>query len=391
MPDGSDTFSVRTIDRIARVDAAAWDRLAGGINPFVSYAFLAALEESGSVGRTAGWLPQHVLLEDGAGVLVGAAPAYLKGHSYGEYVFDHAWADAYERAGGAYYPKLQAAVPFTPVPGPRLLVGPGPRRAERLAALGAGLAAVAREFKLSSVHVTFLPEDEARALEAAGYVLRQGQQFHWFNRGYADFDAFLAALAARKRKAVKRERAAVAASGVVVRPVTGAELGALDWDRFFRFYTDTYDRKWGAPYLTRDFFARLAGPLADMTVMMWATEAGAPVAGALNLLGRDALYGRNWGAARDVPFLHFEACYYQAIDFAIARGLARVEAGTQGPHKVQRGYEPVATWSAHWIADAGFRRAVADFCRREALAVARERAALACHLPYRRPGGRDEA
>jgi hypothetical protein len=391
MPDGSDRFSVRTIDRIARVDAAAWDRLAGGINPFVSHAFLAALEDSGSVGRAAGWRPQHVLLEDGAGALVGAVPAYLKGHSYGEYVFDHGWADAYERAGGAYYPKLQAAVPFTPAPGPRLLAAPGPRRAERLRALGAGLAAVAREFKLSSVHVTFLPEDEARALEAAGYVLRQGQQFHWFNRGYASFDAFLAALSARKRKAVRRERAAVAAAGICVRPVTGADLKALDWDRFFRFYTDTYDRKWGAPYLTRAFFDILAGPLADMTVMMWATEAGAPVAGALNLVGADALYGRNWGAGRDVPFLHFEACYYQAIDFAISRGLARVEAGTQGPHKVQRGYEPVTTWSAHWIADGGFRRAVADFCRREALAVAEERAALACHLPYRRPDAADEA
>lgn len=391
MPDGSESFSVRTIDRIERVPAAAWDALAGDTNPFVSHAFLTALEASRSVGREQGWLPQHVLVEDAAGALIGAAPAYLKSHSYGEYVFDHGWAEAYERAGGSYYPKLQVAVPFTPVPGPRLLVMPGQRRGQRLAALAAGLVAVARELKLGSIHATFLPEDEARALEAAGWVLRQGQQFHWFNRGYADFDAFLAALAARKRKAVKRERALVRASGVDVRPVTGAELARLDWDAFFRFYTDTYDRKWGAPYLTRAFFDLLAGPLADRAVMMWATERGAPVAGALNLLGRDAIYGRNWGAAREVPFLHFEACYYQAIEFAIGRGLARVEAGTQGPHKVQRGYEPVATWSAHWIADGGFRRAVADFCRREAAAVQREREALARHLPYRRAGDAEES
>jgi hypothetical protein len=386
MPDGADALTVRTIDSLGAVEAAAWDRCAGGVNPFVGHRFLRLLEETGCVGRKSGWLPQHVLLEDASGRLLGAAPAYLKSHSYGEYVFDHGWADAYERAGGRYYPKLQVAVPFTPVPGPRLLVPPGPAQRRHRLALLSGLVEVARQMEVSSVHVTFVAHDEAALMDEAGLLMRHGCQYHWFNRGYADFDDFLGALASRKRKQIRKERAAVAASGIEVRPVHGSEMKPREWDAFFKFYVDTYDRKWGHPYLTREFFGRLGRELGDGVVMMLATRNGAPVAGALNLRGADALFGRNWGAAGDFPFLHFEACYYQAIDYAIAHKLARVEAGTQGPHKVQRGYEPTRTFSAHWIADKRLRAAIAQFLDRERAAIAHDMAAMAQHAPFRCAG-----
>jgi hypothetical protein len=383
MPDGSEALTARTVDAIGAVEAAAWDRCAGGANPFVSHAFLRLLEETGCVSKKSGWLPQHVLLEDAAGRLLAAAPAYLKSHSYGEYVFDHGWADAYERAGGRYYPKLQVSVPFTPVPGPRLLVPPGPQQKRHRLALLSGLIEVARALEVSSVHITFVAPEEAALAEEAGLLMRHGCQYHWFNRSYATFDDFLGALASRKRKQIKREREQVRASGIEVHPVHGGEMKPRDWDAFFKFYVDTYDRKWGYPYLTREFFGRLGKELGDTVVMMLARRDGATIAGALNLCGADAIFGRNWGAARDFPFLHFEACYYQAIDYAIAKKLARVEAGTQGPHKVQRGYEPVRTFSAHWIADRRFKSAVAQFLERERLAIAQDIEAMAERTPFR--------
>ena len=386
MPDGRDAITVKIVGRIGAIDAAGWDACAGAGNPFVSHAFLYALEESGSATAEAGWMPQHLVIEDEDGRVCACAPMYVKGHSQGEYVFDHGWADAYERAGGQYYPKLQVAVPFSPVTGPRLLARPGPRAGELKGALLGGMVEATRKYEVSSLHVTFATEDDAKFMEDAGLLLRQAYQFHWLNDGYADFDDFLGALASRKRKNIRKERRAVAAAGITLRAHCGAEIEARHWDAFYRFYIDTYDRKWGYPYLTREFFALLSETMADKVVLVMAEKDGDPVAGALNIRGADGLYGRNWGCVADYAFLHFEACYYQAIDYAIAHGLARVEAGTQGPHKIQRGYLPAATWSAHWIPDASFRAAVADFLERERRAAEHEMAALARHSPFRQAG-----
>jgi uncharacterized protein len=376
-------LSARLAGRLAEVPAAAWDACAGSANPFVSHAFLDALEESGSVGRGTGWQPQHLLVEDAAGALVAAAPLYLKTHSYGEYVFDWGWADAYERAGGRYYPKLQCAVPFTPATGPRLLVRPDAPEGAR-AALIAALEAVARRLRVSSLHVTFPEAAEWEALGAAGFLRRKGQQYHWENQGYRDFEDFLGALAARKRKQIRRERRDALAGGIAVRVLTGAAIEPRHWEAFFQFYLATSDRKWGAPYLTRPFFDLLGARLADRVALVVAEQNGRLIGAALNLIGAEALYGRNWGCAGDFPFLHFECCYYQAIEFAIGRGLKRVEAGAQGPHKLQRGYLPVSTYSAHWLADPALERAVADFLQRETRAIDRDIAALDEHSPYRR-------
>lgn len=387
MPDGSDQTVLKLVGRIADLDAGAWDACAGDDNPFVSHAFLKALEESGSVGERAGWLPRHLIVEDAEGRLSAAAPTYVKGHSYGEYVFDHGWAAAYERAGGRYYPKLQVAVPFTPVPGPRLLVRSGRGAETSRATLAAGLVAAAEQLGVSSLHVTFAQDADIAALEAAGLMLRRGVQYHWHNPGYGSFDDFLAALSSRKRKAIRKERQAVADQGLRLLRLTGPDIRPSHWDAFFRFYMDTGGRKWGRPYLTRKFFDLIGASLADRILLVMAEQDGRLVGGALNLIGRDALYGRNWGCIGDFPFLHFEACYYQAIEFAIARGLARVEAGAQGEHKIQRGYLPVETVSAHWIADPNFAAAVADFLKREARAVREEGRALAELSPFRKDCG----
>ena len=382
--DGADRLTLRVVDRLAKVPAAAWDACAGD-HPFVTHAFLQALEESGSATAETGWLPQHLLLEDSGGKLIGAAPLYVKSHSYGEYVFDHGWADAYERAGGRYYPKLLAAVPFTPVPGPRLLLRPE-AGADAMRLLIAGLLEVAKRTEVSSLHVTFPTRAECDALVNAGFLRRVGRQFHWENQSYRCFDDFLGALNARKRKQIKRERRAANAA-VRIELLSGADLKPHHWDAFFRFYTSTSDRKWGSPYLTREFFDLLGQRMADRILLVMAKDGARYVAGALNLIGPDTLYGRNWGCVGDFPFLHFEACYYRAIDFAIARGLKRVEAGAQGPHKLQRGYLPQPTYSAHWIRDPGFRRAVADFLRREIVAVESEMEELEQSLsPFRREG-----
>ncbi len=371
--------TARLADGVSAIPAAEWQACAGEGNPFVSHAFLTALEESGSVGGRSGWQPIPVVVDGADGAPAAIAPAYAKSHSQGEYVFDHAWADAWERAGGAYYPKLQIAAPFTPVPGPRLLL----RDPAAAPALIAALQAVTDQHQLSSAHATFVAPDQLPAFEAAGWLIRQGTQFHWQNDGYASFDDFLATLASRKRKAIRKERAA-AVEGLTIRHLTGAQIGPREWDAFWDFYQDTGSRKWGRPYLTRTFFPLLGERLGDKVLLILAERDGEPIAGALNLIGDDAIYGRYWGCSEDVPFLHFELCYYQAIDAAIARGLPRVEAGAQGEHKLARGYAPVATWSAHYIPDPGFRRAIADFLVRERAAVAADQAFLGTMTPFRK-------
>jgi predicted N-acyltransferase len=373
---------------VAMLDAAQWDALAGG-NPFTSHAFLSALETSGSVGAGSGWTPAPILIRDVGGALSGALPAYLKSHSQGEYVFDHHWADAYQRAGGRYYPKLQIAAPFSPVPGPRLLLN-DPALAPHLLAAA---EAVVQQNDLSSAHATFVEQAQLEAFRAADWLIRTGTQFHWCNDGYADFEDFLNALSSRKRKAIRKERAGANAA-VEIQILTGDEITRQHWDAFWVFYQDTGARKWGRPYLSRAFFDQIGAAqigatqigkgMGDAVVLFLALIDGHPVAGALNFVGPNCLYGRYWGCALDVPFLHFELCYYRAIEYAIEHGLARVEAGAQGEHKLARGYVPVPTYSAHYIADPGFRRAIADFVVREEAAVAREIEFLGEMAPFKR-------
>ncbi len=387
MPDGREPVTIKVASRIGDLPAAEWDACAGEQNPFVSHAFLSALEDSGSTTAETGWLPQHLAMSDRDDRLIGCAPLYLKNHSYGEYVFDWGWADAYERAGGRYYPKLQSSVPFTPVTGPRLLVRPGAAREAVAGALIVGMVELADRHGVSSLHVTFPEEPEWQALGAAGFLRRSGLQYHWVNRGYDSFEDFLATLTSRKRKAIRKERRRVAECGVVLRRLSGAEIEPRHWDAFYHFYLATADRKWGQPYLNREFFARLGEDLAEQIVLVLAEQDGTPVAGALNLRGGGALYGRNWGSIGHYRFLHFETCYYQAIEHAIAHGLETVEAGAQGEHKIQRGYLPVETYSAHWIRDSGFRAAVAQFLERERVMQGHEKAALEGLNPFRNPAG----
>lgn len=374
-------ITARIAEGVASIPAAQWDACAGDGNPFLSHAFLATLETSGSVGSATGWQSLPIVIEDANGIPAAIAPAYAKSHSQGEYVFDHAWADAYERAGGQYYPKIQVAVPFTPVPGPRLLL----RDPALAPALIAGIQALTDNNRLSSAHVTFVNENQQPLFEEAGWLVRAGTQFHWHNRDYADFDAFLADLSSRKRKAIRKERER-ALDGLTIRHLSGAEITEAHWDAFWAFYQDTGSRKWGRPYLTRLFFSMLGEAMGDRVLLMFAERDGQPIAGALNLIGGDALFGRYWGCVEDVPFLHFELCYYQAIEAAIARGLARVEAGAQGEHKLARGYVPVTTWSAHYIPDPEFRRAIEDYLVRERDAVAQEQDYLGELTPFRRGG-----
>lgn len=372
----------RLLDRIAEVAPEAWDALADGGDPFTCHTFLDLLERSGSACARSGWRPRHLLLERD-GRPVAAAPLWLKSHSLGEYVFDQAWAEAFARAGGRYYPKLQVAVPFTPVTGPRLLAR---STADRLALVRA-LLATADRLGVSSLHLTFCREEEARLLQAEGFLLRRGIQFHWHNRGYRDFADFLDALRSDKRKTIRKERATALASGLSIEALEGVEARPV-LRAFFPFYLATVDRRWGNAYLTEAFFAGLADRLAERVVMVVARAEGRLVAAALNLLGGDTLYGRLWGAIDAYRFLHFECCYYRALEFAIDRGLARVEAGAQGPHKLLRGYEPVWTWSAHRLADPALATAVARFLDQESRRLEREMALLRAALPYRRgPAG----
>jgi uncharacterized protein len=370
------------IDEIGR---EAWDACAtgGSFNPFTSYDFLQALEESGCAGAGTGWAPRHLAVRDASGGLAAVMPLYAKSHSQGEYVFDHGWANAYARAGGRYYPKLQAAVPFTPVTGSRLLVRPDVERDAGRRLLGLGAAAVCDRSGGSSVHVTFLPEDEQRALGDLGYLRRQDQQYWWRNQGYGSFDDFLAALSSGRRKTIRRERRE-AQAGLEIVALSGADLREEHWDAFFDFYMDTGSRKWGRPYLNRRFFSLVGQRMAERVLLVMARRGGRWIAGALNFVGDDALFGRNWGAVEDVPFLHFELCYYQAIDHAIARGLSRVEAGAQGEHKIVRGYLPCPVYSAHYIADPALREPVARYLEEERAAVAEEMAQLeGAYSPFR--------
>ncbi len=378
---------IKVAQGLGAVDAAQWDACANPAgepaNPFLSHAFLHSLEESGSATRRTGWMPYHLLFEDAAGELAGCMPMYLKSHSRGEYVFDHGWADAFERAGGSYYPKLQVAVPFTPATGPRLLTKPGPGRDAAEDQLLAGALEVARRTGVSSLHFTFLPERQWERLGAHGLLQRTDQQFHWENQGYKTFDDFLADLSSRKRKMIRKERSRALENDVSVEWVTGADLTEAHWDAFYGFYMDTGQRKWGSPYLTREFFSLIGERMADATLLIMAKRGGRYIAGALNFIGSEVLFGRNWGAIEHHPFLHFECCYYQAIDFAITRGLTRVEAGAQGEHKLARGYLPARTYSAHWIANESFRQAVAEYLSRERAHVDHDIALLGEYSPFR--------
>jgi predicted N-acyltransferase len=397
---------IQVVDAIAAISAANWDACANpaGIaackaseipqaqdldqeiayNPFISHDFLSALEESHSVGGRSGWHIQHLLATTTDGTLIAAAPCYLKSHSRGEYVFDRGWAEAYERAGGSYYPKLQVAVPFTPATGRRLLVKPGPGAPAARQALARGLLELCRQDSASGVHVTFAIEPEFRFLGELGFLQRNDQQFHWENAGYGSFDDFLGALASRKRKTLRRERQDALANGITVHWLTGSDLTEEVWDAFFTFYMETGSRKWGRPYLTREFYSLVAEKMRDRILLVMAKRAGRWIAGAINFMGSHTLFGRHWGAIEHHPFLHFELCYYQAIDYAIAHKLAYVEAGAQGEHKISRGYMPRITYSAHYIADPALRRAIADYLVRERAYVEAVGTELAATAPYRK-------
>lgn len=382
------SLTARLAGPASSIGADAWDRCANprhgqDCHPFTRYAFFSALEESGSATVRTGWQPVHLVVEDDSGI-AGLLPLYLKNHSQGEYVFDHSWADAFERAGGRYYPKLQASVPFTPVTGPRLLVAaPADKEQVRTMLLAAGIASV-QTLEASSLHITFLTEEESVAAGDAGYLLRNDQQFHWENRGYETFDQFLTELSSSKRKTLRKERNAVREAGIAFDWLTGRDLTEAVWDAFFAFYTDTGNRKWGHPYLTREFFSRVGESMGEQILLVVARRGSQPIAGALNFFGDGVLYGRNWGSIEFVPFLHFETCYYQAIDFAIANKLRKVEAGAQGGHKLLRGYLPVPTYSAHFIAHSGLRQAVADYLVREREAVGEQIDELTALAPFRK-------
>ena len=382
MPDGSEEIIARVVTSITDVPPEEWDACAGSTNPFVCHAFLNALEASGSVSAKTGWLPQHLLIDDKDGKLAACAPLYLKNHSYGEYVFDWGWADAYERAGGNYYPKLQSSIPFTPATGKRLLVRDD--ISDRFyKTLIASMLQLSRKHKVSSLHVTFPPEDQWKLLGTEGFLLRTSKQFHWENRGYESFDDFLSELSSRKRKAIKKERLKIASEGVTFTSLTGDQLTEEHWDFFYAFYMDTIGRKWGRPYLTREFFSLIGETIPELAVLVSAKYNGEMIAGALNLRGANTLFGRNWGCLEDFKFLHFEACYYQAIEFAINNKLRWVEAGAQGPHKIQRGYLPREVYSAHWIENKNFREAVKSFLDQERREVDFEISELMKFSPYR--------
>ena len=403
---------IRIVQSLSDVPAHAWNMCAGEIvgspaqstaqstagddpppllstrgnsyNPFVSHEFLSSLEASGSVGGRTGWQPRYLLAEDVTGALLGAAPSYVKVHSRGEYVFDHSWAEAFERAGGDYYPKLQVAVPFTPVTGPRLLARAGLQSEAVRCALADALVEITTASDLSSAHVTFLTKEEWQLLGERNFLRRTDQQFHWENADYASFDDFLAVLASRKRKTIRRERKEALSAGIEVCWLTGSDLTEAIWEVFFAFYMETGSRKWGRPYLTREFFSIVGEKMRDRILLVMARRAGRWIAGAINFIGADTLYGRNWGAIEHHPFLHFELCYYQAIDYAIARRLKRVEAGAQGEHKLARGYLPHTTYSAHFVANSDLRRAIADYLARERVYVQAAAEELAAAAPFRK-------
>ncbi|QND14342.1 GNAT family N-acetyltransferase [Rhizobium leguminosarum] len=388
----TDELSIRVERSFTAISPESWAKLSGAsktcatiaYNPFVSHAFLSSLEESGSADAETGWLGHHLLLETERGELIGALPGYLKNHSQGEYVFDHGWADAFERAGGRYYPKLQCSIPFTPATGPRLLVAEGLQRLPIQSAIAESLKEVVRRLGISSAHITFVPDEEIGVFEMDGYLHRTDQQFHFINDGYANHEEFLETLASRKRKALRKERRAALENGISIDWLTGRDLTERIWDQFFKFYMDTGGRKWGRPYLTRKFYSLIGERMADDILLVMAKRDGRYIAGAINFIGGDTLYGRHWGCIEDHPFLHFEVCYHQAIDFALSKGLKRVEAGAQGEHKLARGYLPVTTHSAHYVAHAGLRRAIGDYLARERADVEQMSELLTEHSPFRK-------
>ena len=388
----TDELSIRIERSFTAISPESWSRLSGAsrkgsalaYNPFVSHAFLSSLEESGSATAQTGWMGHHLLLETDKGELIGALPGYLKNHSQGEYVFDHGWADAFERAGGRYYPKLQCSIPFTPATGPRLLVAEGLQRLPIQHAIAESLKEVVRRLGVSSAHITFVPEDEIGIFEGEDYLHRTDQQFHFINEGYANHEEFLETLASRKRKALRKERRTALEHGIEIDWLTGRDLTERIWDQFFEFYMDTGGRKWGRPYLTRKFYSLIGERMPDDILLVMAKRDGRYIAGAINFIGGDTLYGRHWGCIEDHPFLHFEVCYHQAVDFALAKGLKRVEAGAQGEHKLARGYLPVTTHSAHYVAHAGLRRAIADYLERERDDVEHMNEILTEHSPFRK-------
>ncbi len=388
----TDELSIRIERSFTAISPESWSRLSGAsrkgsalaYNPFVSHAFLSSLEESGSATAQTGWMGHHLLLETDKGELIGALPGYLKNHSQGEYVFDHGWADAFERAGGRYYPKLQCSIPFTPATGPRLLVAEGLQRLPIQHAIAESLKEVVRRLGVSSAHITFVPEDEIGIFEGEDYLHRTDQQFHFINEGYANHEEFLETLASRKRKALRKERRTALEHGIEIDWLTGRDLTERIWDQFFQFYMDTGGRKWGRPYLTRKFYSLIGERMPDDILLVMAKRDGRYIAGAINFIGGDTLYGRHWGCIEDHPFLHFEVCYHQAVDFALAKGLKRVEAGAQGEHKLARGYLPVTTHSAHYVAHAGLRRAIADYLERERDDVEHMNEILTEHSPFRK-------
>lgn len=376
-------IAVKAVGDIGAIDPAQWNACAGEANPFVRHEFLYALEHSRSATAETGWGPYHLVVEED-GSLLGAAPMYLKGHSYGEYVFDHAWAHAFERAGGSYYPKLLIGVPFTPVTGPRLLAAPAAESAQIQRALAAAAIEVAKKLEVSSLHINFPTAEEWERLGGFGLLLRAGEQFHWLNRGYGSFTEFLGELASRKRKAIRRERREAVAHGIDIEIVAGDDLTEAHWDAFHEFYLDTGARKWGSPYLNRSFFSLVGEAMADRIALVMARREGHYIAGALNFMGSDTIFGRYWGAREHHRFLHFEVCYYQAIELAIERRLERVEAGAQGPHKLTRGYLPVRTYSAHWVRNPSFRSAIARYLEQERAEIDAEIGYLEGHSPFRK-------
>jgi uncharacterized protein len=377
-------FSLRVVHDIGEIDAKEWDKCLSDDHPFVRHAFLHALELSGSATAEMGWMPYHLILEEDDKI-AAISPMYVKGHSQGEYVFDHSWANAYEQAGGRYYPKLQLSVPFSPVTGPRLLAPAGPDQKLKKRLLANGTQEIARKLGISSVHMTFTQDEDMEIAKDADFLLRTGEQFHWVNDSYTSFDDFLGKLSSRKRKGIKRERRVENFADLEFETLTGTEITEDHWDAFFQFYIDTGNRKWGTPYLTRPFFSLLSEMMPDPIVLFMVKQDGRYIAGALNLVSKDCLYGRYWGCVEDRNFLHFETCYYRAIDYAIANGINRVEAGAQGPHKLARGYLPVKTYSAHWMQDPGFQRAIADFLVAESRDMDAEISYLQKLSPFKTP------
>jgi len=384
----TEQLKLKVINSLSAIDGKIWDQCVGADDPFVRHGFLSALEDSGSATPETGWAGQHLIVEDDNNSVLAVAPLYLKSHSYGEYVFDWNWADAYERAGGSYYPKLQCSVPFSPVTGNRLLVRQDlDKKTSALlkTTLAQGMIALGQKMAVSSIHATFPKSEDAEKLCDEGFLKRLGQQFHWENNNYSHFDDFLMSLNARKRKAIRKERRAVEECPLRIQTLQGNEITESHWDAFYGFYLNTAEKKWGQEYLTRNFFSLLGERLNNQVVLIMAFDGDQAKAGALNLMGSETLYGRNWGSITDQKFLHFELCYYQAIDFAIQHGLKRVEAGAQGPHKIQRGYLPTPTYSAHWIRDRGFKDAIARFLDAEQQAIGEDMEHVLTYSPFRKP------